>query len=687
MASTFRLPRWFERAEEFLDEGFEEIEDEEEEEKALLSRRAASIAVGHTVLIVSAIGLVLGTLAVRHLIGPEPLAGGALATFPANAEGFFRELLSGVRTTVLGGTQPASPSLAVMGGTSWAAFGSTALAQKLMVGLLPPIAAVLAYRSFMRQTARPGSAVVAASAYLLSAVALWTFSEGRIGLAVGLAALPVVWERLDGAFGGRRPERALRSGVALGVAVGVSMAFEPGMLLGFALMGIAHVIAGRRRARGLGLTLLGALAGALLAFPVVVALVSDPGATLVSFVGTDDPWSILRLSPGEAPGSWAIAAFLPVAALICFAALEREHRGRAWRAMGVAVAGTGLAWASTAGYLPEALANAPVYLVTAAFAEAAVVAYGASSLVSGLERQAFGVRQLGSALLTVVLAVGIGSQALQVTLAEWAIQPNGLPPAWPIVDGSAPGEFRILWVGAVDGDRFPPPGGDPLGIVEAGEASVRFGLTDRHGLSALDMGRSSYGPGYDRLREALEELLAGQTSHAGAMLGPLGVRYLVAGEGDLPAATLARLDAQLDLDRVPAGGLTIFRNAAELPTAYVASDPAWTPSTDATELAEIAARPIVDVERIPPPESGLGTTVEADGEVVAADQFASGWRIENSGERLTPGRAFGWAIGAPVEPGDVTFVYTEQWVRTLQMWVLGALWLAAMWITRKPGSG
>jgi hypothetical protein len=329
-----------------------------------------------------------------------------------------------------------------MGGTSWAAFGSTALAQKLMVGLLPPIAAVLAYRSFMRQTSRPGSAVVAASAYLLSAVALWTFSEGRIGLAVGLAALPVVWERLDGAFGGRRPERALRSGVALGVAVGVSMAFEPGMLLGFALMGIAHVIAGRRRARGLGLTLLGALAGALLAFPVVVALVSDPGATLVSFVGTDDPWSILRLSPGEAPGSWAIAAFLPVAALICFAALEREHRGRAWRAMGVAVAGTGLAWASTAGYLPEALANAPVYLVTAAFAEAAVVAYGASSLVSGLERQAFGVRQLGSALLTVVLAVGIGSQALQVTLAEWAIQPNGLPPAWPIVDGSAPGEGR-----------------------------------------------------------------------------------------------------------------------------------------------------------------------------------------------------------------------------------------------------
>jgi hypothetical protein len=306
--------------------------------------------------------------------------------------------------------------------------------------------------------------------------------------------------------------------------------------------------------------------------------------------------------------------------------------------------------------------------------------------VSGLEQQAFGMRQLAAALLTVVLAAGIGSQALQVTLAEWEVRPNGLPPAWPVIDSSAPGEFRILWIGAPRGDRFPAPGGDPLGIVESGDASVRFTLTDRNGVSALDTGRPAFGAGYDVLRASLAELLAGGTSHAGAMLGPLGVRYVVAGEGDLPAEAAARLDAQVDLDLVPAGGLTIYRNAAELPTAFLASDERWTSSSEAEDLAEIAARPIVGVERLPPPDSGAVSPVEAAGEVVASDQYDSGWRIENVGERILPRRAFGFGISAPVEAGDVSFLYTDQWVRTIEMSVLGVLWLVALWITRKPVS-
>lgn len=683
MASTFRLPRWFERAEEFLDEGFEELD--EEEEARPVPRRAASVAAGHPVLIASALGLVLGALAVRHFIGPETLSGGALAAFPAAAEGFFRELFSGVRTTVLGGAQPASPALAQLGGASWLAFGNTGLAQKVILSGLPPLAGILAYRAFARQTGRSGTAVVAASAYVLSGVGLWAFSEGRIPLLVGLAALPVVWERLDTAFGHPRPERPFRLGVGLGVAIAIAIAFEPGLLLGLGLLAGVHAIGGRRRGRGLGLTALGAIAAAMLAFPVLADVVSAPGATLVSFVGTDDPWLVLRLVPGEGPGSWMLAAFLPLAAVICFAA-RGEQGGRVWRAMSLAIAGTGLAWTSAAGYLPEALSNPPVYLVTAAFGEAAVVAYGASGLVSDLQRQAFGLRQIGAALLTVVLAVGIGAQALQVTLAEWEVGPNGLPPAWPVVDSSAPGEFRILWIGAPRDGRFPAPGGDPIGVVAAGNASVRFGLTDRDGMLALDTGRSSYGPGYDHLRAALVELLAGETSHAGSMLAPLGVRYLVAAEGDIPPAALGRLDAQADLDRVPAGGLSIYRNAAALPTTYVATDEAWTPSADATDLAEIAARPIVRVDQIPPPETGTPTNVDLAGEVVTSDQFDPGWRILNAGERLPPRRAFGWAISAPVRPGSVSFVYTEQWMRTVEMSVLAVLWLLALWITRRPAS-
>jgi hypothetical protein len=211
-------------------------------------------------------------------------------------------------------------------------------------------------------------------------------------------------------------------------------------------------------------------------------------------------------------------------------------------------------------------------------------------------------------------------------------------------------------------------------------------LTDRRGASALDTGRPASGPGYDYLRSVLLELLAGETAHAGMLLAPLGVRYVVADEGDLPEAAAAVFDVQADLDRVPAGGLTIFRNAAALPTAFVAADPAWIPAVDASSFPEIAARPIVDVQRVAPPREGGVTEAPSAGELVVADQFDPGWRIENQGQRLTPQRAFGWAISSEVEPGRVSFIFTGQWVRTAEMALLGLLWLAALWITRKPVS-
>ena len=682
MAPTFRLPRWFERAEEFLDEGFEELPDDEEVGRRL-PRRAAAVAAGHPVLAASAVGILLGALATRHFVGPETIQGGALASFPEPGAA-FAELFSAVRATVLGGAQGASPALAAVGGVTWLSFSNPDLAEKVVLAALLPMSAIIAYRSFSRQSGRPGSAVVAAAAYVLSAVALWAFSEGRIPLLVGLAALPVVWDRADAAFGAHTPDRPFRLGVSLAVAIAIAITFEPGLLLAVGLVVAVHVVAGRRRGRGLGLTVLAAAAAAVLAFPVVGDIVADPAASLSSFVGTDEPWSILRLAPGSAPGSWAAAGFLPVAALLCFAAVETD-RGRAWRAMAVAVAGMVAAWASATGRLPEVLMNAPVYLLIAAFASAAVVAYGASGLVAGLERRAFGLRQIGAAALALVLGIGLGAQALQVTLAEWAVHPNGLPPAWPVVDASGPGEFRILWLGAPRGDRFPAPGGDPMGMVEVGAASVRFGLTDRRGVTALDIGRARMGPGYRVLERSVAEILGGGSAHGGALLGPFGVRYVVADDGDLPPAALRLLQSQVDLDRVPAGGLTIFRNAAELPTTFVASAPSWVTSAESAEPAAVASRPRVAVTRIRPPTSAPAQPVES-GELVVADQHEPAWRIDNEGERLTPRTAFGWAMSAEVESGEARFTYTDQWVRRVELWVLAALWLAALWITRKPGS-
>ena len=285
-----------------------------------------------------------------------------------------------------------------------------------------------------------------------------------------------------------------------------------------------------------------------------------------------------------------------------------------------------------AGLLPEALTNAPAWLGAAAVAEAALVAYGLSTFATGLDRHAFGARQIGVAALVLTLAVGLGAQAIQVTLAEWAVRPEGLPPAWPVV-ASSPGEFRVLWLGAPNGDRMPAPGGDPIGVVDAGAATARYGLTDRDGATALDEGRARSGPGYRELQDALSELLAGDTQHAGALLGPFGIRFVVAAEGDLPAATLSRLEEQLDINRVPAGGLTIFRNSAELPTAFASSN---APVPDEPDPALLEESPAADVTPLAGGGERWSGVAPQAGHAVVTHQFDGGWRVQSGDERIVP---------------------------------------------------
>jgi len=100
--------------------------------------------------------------AVRHVVPGMPRRvenDPALAAFPADLGDFFGEFGSGVRTTVLGGVQPGSPALAGLGAGSWVAFGSTALAQKVLLGAMPALAGIAMYRAMARQTGSPASAV------------------------------------------------------------------------------------------------------------------------------------------------------------------------------------------------------------------------------------------------------------------------------------------------------------------------------------------------------------------------------------------------------------------------------------------------------------------------------------------------------------------------------------------------
>jgi hypothetical protein len=201
------------------------------------------------------------------------------------------------------------------------------------------------------------------------------------------------------------------------------------------------------------------------------------------------------------------------------------------------------------------------------------------------------------------------------------------------------------------------------------------------------MGRPGGGPGYDALTGAIGEVLSGDTQHGGALLAPFAVRFLVASPADLPPLTIRRLDDQVDLVRVEAGGLVIFRNVQAVPLAS-RTDPSWSsPASSGSPLVVARLRAAAALPLTGGGERFRGT-LPGRSFVLLSQQFDSRWRLTvGNGAPLPPERAFGWAIGFDAPGGSVSVRYTAQWLRTLEMLVLALLWGLALWITRRPAQG
>ncbi|MFM7719457.1 MAG: glycosyltransferase [Actinomycetota bacterium] len=678
VTSPFQFQRWFERAEEFLEDPLEA--GEEAGPRAGIRERALSVLVGRPVLIAAVVGIVSTWIGMRTLRETALLTGGSLAAFPARASTFLSEFLAPVRTTLLGGGDAASPALAPLAALSWLSFGRPFAAQRLLLVGLLPIAAILAYRGMRRQGIGAGAGVLGAACYVTSGALLWSLSDGRLPLLVLAAVLPLVWDRLETMAAAVDVDR--RIAVGLGMTLAVATAFLPATVLALALVLLVHV--GLRRRAGATLRSLATAlaAAALLAFPVVAGAVLAPNSTLGSLVGTTDPGRILRFAIGDGPGTGWSAYFLPVAAVLCFALVRPDERERASRSLATMLVGGVLGWLSAARYLPEPIANAPVYLVVAAFAASALVAEGLTSIAGYVAERGFGLRQVTAGFLGIVLVLGLGAQGLQVLVGEWGIGRDRLPAAWPLV-ASESGDFRILWLGAPSADPFPSPGGDPQGVLTSGGVAVRWAITGRNGTSALDLGRGVRGPGYDYLRRVLAELLSGRSEHGGALLAPLAVRFIVAAEDDLPAAVVERLALQADIDPVPAGGLEIFRNARALPVASVAVGPALgLAAREGDRLGPVAAMPLIERRELVASGTARWSGETLGGTAYLAVQDGGGWRGP-AGEGAT---AFGWAVVLEAPPGPVVVDHAGSWFRRIEVLLLLALWIGAVWATRRPVS-
>ena len=292
--------------------------------------------------------------------------------------------------------------------------------------------------------------------------------------------------------------------------------------------------------------------------------------------------------------------------------------------------------------------------------------------------------------MALVVGVGLGAQAIQAAKGSWSLGgPDRVTAAYGIVEQPVGSFYRVLWLGRADGDAFPTPGGVPEGTVDAGTASVRYAVRGSEGMSALDTGRPSMGPGYQALERTLREILAGQTRHGGALLAPFGIRFVLAGPSDLTPSAWRRLARQLDLDPIPAGGLRIFENSKATPVAAVLRDPGWrqaaaTPTTlEEERLLRPGARALL---RLDDRDVFSGRATDAASLVLLAQQFDSHWRLQGVSPSAPPTRAFGWAVGflphATAQPLEVRF--QGQTTRTLEIGLLALLWMAGLWMTRRP---
>lgn len=681
-----RLQRWAIQASGLLMGGrAAQVEEGEELEAPPLRQRVASVVSDHPVAFAWIGAAIVTAVAFRDVLFARGIEGGAYPVFPPEAASFFEAFASAWRPTGFGGPDLASPALVPLGVGSYLTLGDPQLLGRLLVGLGPIAAGASCYGAVRRLGPGPGAAAVAAVSYAAAAPALWAASEGRISVIVLLAALPIVTSRLVVGFAPGSTPRPLRWAVGTGMALAAAVAFEPSAWIAVLLLALPLMVLPERggsRARGLVLAAGAAGAAGLLLFPFVV--------TLVQAGGTPGPPArarfidLLLLAPGPGPGSGVTAAFLPVAGILAFAVAAQ--RRAAWRALVTAAAGIPLAWLAAAGRLPVPMDEPVPYVAASALSLAFLVGLGVAGMPHGV-RAAFGTPQIVSVLTTTVLVLGLAGQAVRILPGNWAVGKERVAPAWPVVTATEPGTpFRVLWLGSDDGLPFPPPGGDPEGVAVTERAEVAYAVTGRAGRSLLAIGMPPDEPPLLQVESVLTAMLEGRISHAGALLGPMGIRYVVAGEERLPVPAARRLGEQVDLDLVQrAGGLSIYRNArAVRPAAVLPGESAVAAARSEALLAAAHVSGATAGRLHGGPEELTGTAPEGGVSLLlVTDRFDTRWRARSPAGEVAPFPAFGWALGFEGLPGPVTVSFEGGTRRTVELAALALLWAMALWSIRR----
>ncbi|MEJ7583090.1 MAG: hypothetical protein WKF43_03190, partial [Acidimicrobiales bacterium] len=488
----------------------------------------------------------------------------------------------------------------------------------------------------------------------------------------------------------------LREVLAIGVVLAVVGAFMPFVVAVAGLVAVAWAAGSLVSARGRGnVRLLASVAGGIgLAFVLHLPWSFDlvrPGATWIAFAGIRsggpdvlDAGDLLRFETGPfgaTPLGWAslLAAALPV---VIGKGWRYEWAVRAWF---LALTGWGLVWTSQEGWLPVDLPPSEVLLAPVAAALALATALGVQAFEVDLPGYRFGWRQALSTAAGVAVVIGVLPLVPGVIDGRWQLPGAGLDrPLDAVLQHDGDADSRVLWVGDPD-------------VIPVGSWSLDDGLayaTSVGSPSIAERWAGSDDGATGLLGRSLDLARRRRTTRLGALLAPMGVRYLVAPVRSAPAAfdgvvrSLPRsftgtLAEQLDLERIESdSALVVYRNTTWVGTAMQLPDGSEPGDrfTDALQEDLASWRPALQ-RRSATERDGR---VLRPGSLLLADASSSRWRLQSDGADVERPVAYGWANAFAVQDvGPVHVRYDTPTLRFLLCGLQVLLWLVALLLLRR----
>lgn len=673
--------------------------------------RSSKVLTSLSVWLVLVVILIVGS---RHLIFSHLAAVGDLPMFGSSSSELLREWVSGYRSVGLGSEAANPTGLGLIGFFGLAFFDNLDLLRKVLVLGMLPLGALGMWRLVKpigtRRSRAVGLIVYMAIPVSYNAIAQgWWVSLVVFGLTPWILSQLVRASRLApfGPVGGEegpgvRQRPMMQRIIALGVLGALAMMLSPLALAIVPIVAVALVIGG---------LLAGQLAGALRVLVaaiggVVVALVLHlPWSTtflsgdLADVVGISSSSGmslsisqIVRFNTGPWGGSSLGFAFLLAAGV---ALLIARHWRLAWaiRSWSIIAVSFGCVWLAGQDWVSVDLSASELLFAPAAAGLALSSAMGMAAFEVDLPDYHFGWRQILAILGGAALVVGALPMIGGSTDGRWGLARGDYNRPLAFIDKEIVNEpFRVLWMG--EAESLPVPGWplDAPALDDLGsEADLVFATTDNGTPTVADRWPGSMSAATKHLNDALVLAADGGTSRLGAMLAPMGVRYIVVPLGKAPAPytkdpqrpeqLLSMLEGQLDFSSVDVNvGVVVYRNTAWGPARALLPAGTEVP-TDASDspartLPAVQGAPVAlpNTDHFADFSGGL----DAAAEVYLSAASSTRWRLVVDGEDVPRKDAMGWSNVFSVDHAGAARLYFDTpSSRPLLLAGQVLLWLAA----------